>query len=52
LPWARRDDRGHYISISFEEPSFTPGYYTLTKTGAEKGFTLTYKRLMPKEDGK
>ena len=52
VAWERGDDRGHYISVSFEEPSFAPGYYTLTKTGAEKGYTLTYKRPMPKKDGK
>ena len=52
VAWERGDDRGHYISVSFEEPSFTPGYYTLTKSGAEKGYTLTYKRPMPKKDGK
>ena len=52
VAWERGDDRGHYISVSFEEPSFAPGYYTLTKSGAEKGYTLTYKRPMPKKDGK
>ena len=52
VAWERGDDRGHYISVSFEEPSFAPGYYTLTKTGAEKGYTLTYKRPMPKKEAK
>ena len=52
VAWERGDDRGHYISVSFEEPSFASGYYTLTKTGAEKGYTLTYKRPMPKKDAK
>jgi uncharacterized protein (DUF736 family) len=52
VAWERGDDRGHYISVSFEEPSFAAGYYTLTKSGAEKGYTLTYKRPMPKKDGK
>jgi uncharacterized protein (DUF736 family) len=52
VAWERGDDRGHYISVSFEEPSLAPGYYTLTKTGAEKGYTLTYKRPLPKKDAK
>ena len=52
VAWERGDDRGHYIWVSFEEPSFAPGYYTLTKSGAEKGYTLTYKRPMPKKDGR
>lgn len=52
VAWERGDDRGHYISVSFEEPSFAAGYYTLTKSGVEKGYTLTYKRPMPKKDGK
>ena len=52
VAWERGDDRGHYISVSFEEPSFAPGYYTLTKSGAEKSYALTYKRPMPKKDGK
>jgi uncharacterized protein (DUF736 family) len=50
VAWERGDDRGHYVSISFEEPSFAPGYYTLSKTGVEKGHTLTYKRPVPKKD--
>lgn len=52
VAWERGDDRGHYISVSFEEPSFAAGYYTLSKSGAEKGFTLTYKRPQPKKDAK
>jgi uncharacterized protein (DUF736 family) len=52
VAWERGDDWGHYISVSFEEPSFGPGYYTLTKSGAEKGYTLTYKRPMPKKEAK
>jgi len=52
VAWNRDDDRGHYVSVSFEEPSLAPGFYTLVKTGAEKGYTLTYRRPMPKKDDK
>lgn len=48
--WERGDNRGHYISVSFEEPSLAPGYYNLTKSGAEKGYTLTFRKPMPPKD--
>jgi len=48
--WERGDDRGHYISVSFEEPSLAPGYYNLTKTGVEKGYTLTFRKPVPAKD--
>lgn len=44
VAWERSDDRGHYISIAFEEPSLAPGFYTLVKSGVEKGYTLLYKK--------
>ena len=37
VAWNRDDDRGHYVSVSFEEPSLAPGFYTLVKTGIENG---------------
>jgi uncharacterized protein (DUF736 family) len=52
VAWDRPDDRGHYISVAFEEPSLTPGFYTLTKSGVEKGYSLTYRKPMPKKDRK
>src|ERR1700694_4993623 len=52
VAWTREDDRGHYVSVSFEEPSLAPGLYTLVKSGVEKGYTLTYRKPMPKKDGK
>lgn len=52
VAWERSDDRGHYISVSFEEPSLAPGFYTLVKSGAEKGHQLLYRKPMPKKDGK
>jgi uncharacterized protein (DUF736 family) len=50
VAWERGDDRGHYVSVSFEEPSLAPGYYNLTKTGAEKGYTLTFRKPLPPKD--
>jgi len=52
VAWNRSDDRGEYISIAFEEPSLAPGYYTLVKSGAEKGYTLLYKKPSFKKDKK
>lgn len=53
VAWDRNDDRGYYVSISFEEPSLAPGFYTLVKSGAEKGYQLLYRKPMPpKKDGK
>jgi uncharacterized protein (DUF736 family) len=50
--WERGDDRGHYISVSFEEPSLAPGYYNLTKTGAEKGYTLIFRKPVAPKDNR
>jgi len=52
VAWERSDDRGSYISIAFEEPSLAPGYYTLVKTGAEKGYTMLYRKPSFKKDKK
>jgi len=52
VAWDHEDDRGHYVSGSFEEPSLAPGSYKLVKSGAEKGYTLTYRKPMPKKDRK
>jgi len=53
VAWDRNDDRGYYVSISFEEPSLSPGFYTLVKSGAEKSYQLLYRKPMPpRKDGK
>jgi uncharacterized protein (DUF736 family) len=52
VAWNRSDDRGEYISLAFEEPSLGAGYYTLVKTGAERGYTLLYKKPSFKKDKK
>src|ERR1035438_8581133 len=43
VAWNRNDDRGHYVSIAFEEPTLAPGFYTLVKTGVEKGYETPQK---------
>jgi uncharacterized protein (DUF736 family) len=53
VAWDRNDDRGYYVSVSFEEPSLAPGFYTLAKSGVENGYQLLYRKPMPpKKDGK
>lgn len=52
VAWDHTDDRGHYLSVAFEEPSLTPGSYKLVKTGVEKGYTLTYRKPSFKKDKK
>ncbi|HEX3747678.1 MAG TPA: DUF736 family protein [Bryobacteraceae bacterium] len=52
VAWDYEDDRGHYVSIAFEEPSLAPGSYKLVKSGVEKGHTLTYRKPSFKKDGK
>jgi len=55
--WTRRglgpgDDRGHYVSVAFVEPSLAPGSYKLMKSGAEKGYQVTYRKPFKKRDEK
>ena len=45
--WERTGKKGRYISVIFDDPSFAPGFYTLTKTGIEHGYTLTFERPRP-----
>jgi uncharacterized protein (DUF736 family) len=52
VAWDHEDDRGHYVSVAFEEPSLAPGSYKLVKSGAEKGHTLTYRKPSFKKDKK
>ena len=42
--WERQGKKGKYLSVSFEDPSFSPGYYNLYKSGIEHGYTLTFER--------
>ena len=42
--WDRTGKKGRFISVSFDDPSFAPGYYNLVKTGIEHSFTLTFER--------
>jgi uncharacterized protein (DUF736 family) len=52
VAWERSDDRGHYISVAFEEPSLAPGFYTLVKSGVEKGHQLLYRKPQFKKEAK
>jgi uncharacterized protein (DUF736 family) len=49
VAWDRADDRGEFISLSPEEPSLTPGHYTLVKSGVEKGYTLYFRKYSTKK---
>jgi uncharacterized protein (DUF736 family) len=42
--WERQGKKGKYLSVSFEDPSLSPGYYNLYKSGIEHGYTLTFER--------
>ena len=48
--WERTGKKGRYLSVSFDDPSFAPGYYNLYKTGVEHGYTLTFERPKAKKD--
>ena len=47
--WERQGTKGKYLSVSFEDPSFSAGYYNLYKSGAEHGYTLTFERPKAKK---
>jgi len=42
--WERQGKKDKYLSVSFEDPSFSSGYYNLYKSGVEHGYTLTFER--------
>ena len=52
VAWKRNDQWGEYVSLAFEEPSLAAGSYRLQKSGAEKGYTLLYRKPFVKKDGK
>ena len=47
VAWEHTGKKGRYISIIFDDPSFAPGYYSLSKSGIEHGYTLTFERPRP-----
>jgi uncharacterized protein (DUF736 family) len=49
VAWERTEDYGFFISIAFEEPSLGAGSYRLVKSGAEKTYTLLYRKPMKKK---
>lgn len=48
--WERQGKMGKYLSVSFEDPSFSSGYYNLYKSSIENGYTLTFSRPKAKKD--
>jgi uncharacterized protein (DUF736 family) len=47
--WERQGKNGKYLSVSFEDPSFSAGYYNLYKSGIEHGHTLSFERPKAKK---
>jgi uncharacterized protein (DUF736 family) len=45
--WERTGKKGRFLSVSFDDPSFAPGFYSLYKTGIEHGYTLAFERQKP-----
>lgn len=50
--WERQGRNGKYLSINFEDPSFSSGYYNLYKSSIENGHTLTFERPKAKKEEK
>jgi uncharacterized protein (DUF736 family) len=49
--WERQGKNGRYLSVSFEDPTFSSGYYNLyQKRGMDEGYELTFERPRPKKD--
>lgn len=48
--WERQGQKGKYLSISLEDPSFSAGFYNLVKSGIEHGYTLYFERPRAKKD--
>jgi uncharacterized protein (DUF736 family) len=47
--WERQGQKGKYLSVSFEDPSFSAGYYNLYTSSIENGYTLTFERPKAKK---
>jgi uncharacterized protein (DUF736 family) len=51
--WERTGKYGKYLSVSFEDPSFSSGsYYFSRNNGVDDGYTLTFKRSKSKTGDK
>jgi uncharacterized protein (DUF736 family) len=49
--WERKGQSGTYLSVSFDDPSFSSGYYNLyAKRGAENSYELTFERPRARKD--
>jgi len=42
--WERQGRNGKYLSVSFEDPSFSSGYYNLYPSRIENSHVLTFER--------
>jgi uncharacterized protein (DUF736 family) len=48
--WERQGKNGNYLSVSFDDPSFSSGYYNLYRNnGVEDGHVLTFERPRSKK---
>ena len=48
--WERQGKNGKYLSVSFDDPSFSSGYYNLYRNnGVEDGHVLTFERPRSKK---
>jgi uncharacterized protein (DUF736 family) len=50
--WERQGQKGKYLSVSFEDPGFSSGYYNLYKSSIENGHVLTFERPKAKKEAK
>lgn len=48
--WERQGRNGSYLSVSFEDPSFSSGYYNLYQQRGAEGYVLTFDRPRAKKD--
>jgi uncharacterized protein (DUF736 family) len=48
--WERQGQNGNYLSVSFEDPSFSSGYYNLYQQRGVEGHVLTFERPRAKKD--
>jgi uncharacterized protein (DUF736 family) len=49
--WERQGQSGKYLSVSFDDPSFSSGYYNLyANRGIDEGFDLIFERPRLRKD--
>ena len=51
--WERSGKSGKYLSVSFDDPAFSSGFYNLyKKNGVEDSYDLTFERPRAKREDK